>query len=149
MKKMSMFILVGIVFVFACKKNKDDESAPLPEVAVYNPVGDWFLERTPLTVNGPDCGDIFYGVHSDTVTVSLNGSQATLHKENVYYSGTYTNNTLLVSRTVFNFIDAAMLTDTYELGLKSDRQATGLETWSLQGDINCSGTHSAKATKIQ
>lgn len=147
MKNLSLFFLVGVIFICACQKKKDGGNGGLPVSESFNPVGDWFLQATPATFNDTSCGENIFGVYSDTVTVSLSGSQATLHSFGMDYKGTYSNNTLRVSITDFDPIDASTLTDTFELGLKSDRQATGVETWNVRGGLECSGTHSLTATK--
>ena len=146
MKKSTLLIL-GFMFLFACQKKKDGGNSGLPVTESFNPVGSWYLQATPATFNDTSCGGNIFGVYSDTVTISLNGAQTTLHGFDLDYKGDFSNNTLRVSITDFDPIFVSTLTDTYELGFQSDHQATGLETWNLRGDLECSGTHKIIATK--
>lgn len=145
--KKSILLILGFMFLFACQKKKDGGNGGLPATESFNPVGSWYLQATPATFNDTSCGENIFGVYSDTVSISLNGTQATLHGFDLDYKGDFSNNTLRVSVTDFDPILVSTLTDTYELGFKSDRQATGLETWSTRGDLECSGTHKIIATK--
>jgi hypothetical protein len=143
-------IYVGwVCFSLCVPEKKDGGNEGLPVAESFNPVGSWFLEAKPATFNDTSCGGNIFGVYSDTVTVSLNGNQATMHSFGIDYKGTYSNNTLKVTSTDFDPSDDSTLTDTFELGLKSDRQATGVETWNVRGGQECSGTHSLTATKSQ